>query len=118
MKDTTVIMITILVLHVIQIVNIVLMLLTTVLNVSHQESTLQVVLAQMVTSIMVTLVSVVLTNVVLVLPEKIVLPVLISDLILHLVNVQKDIMKNLENEFLHFVYFLLFAPEPPCSLCS
>jgi hypothetical protein len=68
-------------------VNIVLMLLTTVLYVSHQELMLQLVPAQMDTSITVTLVLVVLTNVLPVLPEKIVPLVLISELIPQLVLV-------------------------------
>jgi len=92
MKDIIVIMITMNVIHVTNNVNIVLMLLTTVLNVSHQELMHQLVPVQMDTSITVTLVLVVLTNVVLVLLEKIVLPVLISELTFQLVNVQKDIM--------------------------
>jgi hypothetical protein len=50
------------------------------------------VLALMDTSITETLVLVVLTNVLLVLPEKIVLLVLISELTTHLVNVQLDTM--------------------------
>jgi hypothetical protein len=70
----------------------VLTLLITVLNVKLQESMSQLVLAQMDTSITVTLVSVVLTNVLLVLPEKTVLPVLMSELTLQIVNVHPDIM--------------------------
>jgi hypothetical protein len=68
------------------------MLLTTVLNVKLQELMLQLVPAQMDTSITVTLVLVVLTTVLLVMLEKIVPPVLISDLTPQNVNVQKDIM--------------------------
>lgn len=86
------IMITILALHVNHNVKLVLIVLTTVLNVLLQESMLHNVLAQMVTLIMVTLVLVVLTNVELVLLEKIVPPVLISELTPQIVNVQKDIM--------------------------
>jgi hypothetical protein len=92
MKVSTVITITILALHVNHNVKLVWIVLTTVLNVSLQESMLHNVLAQMDTLIMVTLVLVVLTNVELVLLEKIVPPVLISDLTPQNVNVQKDIM--------------------------
>jgi hypothetical protein len=75
---------------------IVLIMLITVLNVSHQDSQLHHVTAQMVISIMVTLVSVVLITVPLVLPEPNVLLVLISELTPQVVNAQKDIMTQVK----------------------
>jgi hypothetical protein len=66
------------------------MLLITVLNVSPQESWLQVVIALMVSLITVTLVLVVLIIVLLVLIEQLVKFVLILEFKLHLANVQLD----------------------------
>jgi hypothetical protein len=91
-KVTTVMLNSILVLLAPMLVSLVLDLLITVLNVKLQELDFQIVTVQMVSSIMEIPVLVVLITVPLVTLEPTVPLVLISEKVLHIVNVQPDIM--------------------------
>jgi hypothetical protein len=96
MKDSIVIMIAIHVTHVLLNVNIVKIMLTTVLNVFHQEPVLQNVDVQMDSSIMETLVLVVIITVPLVKTETNVSLALISEPVPQLVNVHPDTMTQVK----------------------